>query len=91
VTHTPVAEMSLFDKLNHIGGRKTTNEDISIDLKKISKLDSLGNEDAYINTERRRNQNRVKAAMNGVSDLKDLYMLQIRGINQLAKEINEVK
>ena len=83
--------MSLFDKLNHIGGRKTTNEDISIDLKKISKLDSLGNEDAYINTERRRNQNRVKAAMNGVSDLKDLYMLQVRGINQLAKEINEVK
>ena len=25
VTHTPVAEMSLFDKLNHIGGRKTAN------------------------------------------------------------------
>ena len=51
--------MSLFDKLSLIGGKggkkAAANEDISLDLKKISKLDSEGKDDAYIYTERRKN------------------------------------
>ena len=47
--------MSLFDKLAHIGGKKVANEDVSLDLKKISKLDSECKNDAYIYTERRKN------------------------------------
>lgn len=42
--------MSMFDKLNNIGhtGRHTPNADVSIDLKRISKLDSEGKENSYI-------------------------------------------
>ena len=49
--------MSLFDKLNNIGhtGRHTAKADISIDLKKISKLDSEGKDDSYIYTARKNN------------------------------------
>jgi hypothetical protein len=39
------------DKLNHIGGtghKEALCEDISLDLKRISKLDSEGKNDSYI-------------------------------------------
>ena len=43
--------MSIIDRLNQIGGvghNEALCEDISLDLKRISKLDSEGKNDSYI-------------------------------------------
>ena len=47
----------------------------SSDIKMISKIDSQGRNDSYISKSRKNNHNRVKIAMNGASDMTDLYML----------------
>ena len=37
------------------------------------------------------NKNKYKKAMNGLTDIKDICYLQIKGKNKLAKEINETR
>jgi hypothetical protein len=83
---TITTDRSIIDIINNTpAGSHESN------IKVVSKIDSSGRKDSYINRSRKHNHNRVKIAYNGASELTDLYMLQVRGINQLAKEIQEVK
>lgn len=57
----------------------------------INKLDSTLRTKCYPNMVKRYNIDRIKQTMNGMQSLNDLCFLQVRGQNQLSKEVEELK
>ena len=57
----------------------------------MNKIDSTCKPNSYINKTRADNKNAIKQAMNGMEDMNQLSYLQIKGQNQLKKEIEDYK
>ena len=60
-------------------------------MKVVDKIDSSAKPGSYINETKEKNYRRIKAVLNGMSNVADINYLQVKGVSQFAKEINETK
>ena len=57
----------------------------------IQKIDSSVKQHSYINMMKKQNKTKFGQTMNGMQNVSNLCFLQVNGVNQLEKEINETK
>ena len=60
-------------------------------LRVLNKNDTSSKNTAYVNKTRIQNEKRVQDAVGGMKKFNDLCYLQVKGMNQLQKEIEETK
>lgn len=59
------------------------------DVRIVGTIDSFGNQKSYFNDLMKSNSNRYARVTNGLADPLNLVHLQVKGKNQLLKEIEE--
>ena len=78
-------QIKMYHEKKHIGPNEGNV------LRIINKNDTSNRSSAYINKSKTRNQIRLQTCMGGMRKFNDLCFLQVKGMNQLQKELEETK